>query len=100
MMRRPPRRTCVRDPAFRGNLIQMGQRGLEPSQDSWAKAGIGSEGGAESGALGGDSAASEPKETAPTDPDLAALGALWPGLPPATRAAILTLSRAAAESGR
>jgi len=58
----------------------MGDTGLEHYAKSPRKQGISDEGGAESGALGGENA-----------PELAELVRLWPTLPADVRASILAL---------
>jgi hypothetical protein len=47
-------------------------------------------GGAKCGALSGDSDP-KPSPATPTDPDLAAVIAAWPNVPPAIRAGILAM---------
>lgn len=77
---------------------QVGATGLEPPRFPCGKQGGPSEGGAQSGALPGDSAPKPAPATPPTppaDPDLGAVVAAWPALPPALRAGIVAMVKAA-----
>ena len=60
-------------------------RGVEQIANSSGNQGVALPSGAESGAVGGDSA--------PIDPDLAAVVAAWPGLPEAVRRKVVALVR-------
>jgi hypothetical protein len=56
--------------------------------------------GSKSGNIGPDSGPSTPATPAkPTDPELAAVVAAWPDLPPAIRAGVLALVKAAGAAG-
>ncbi|MBX3359908.1 MAG: hypothetical protein KF912_08010 [Phycisphaeraceae bacterium] len=77
----------------------MGATGLEPSRDSGGKAGGSLSGGNKSGNNRPDSSAPAhlpptPVPAKPTDPELAAVVAAWPDLPPAIRAGVLALVNA------
>lgn len=79
--------------------MRMGATGLEPSRDSGEKAGGSLSGGNKSGNKQADSGAPAhlpptPVPAKPTDPELAAVVAAWPGLPPAIRAGVIALVNA------
>ncbi len=59
---------------------------MRTTSENTGKTGVPQESGAESGASSGDSA--------PIDPDLAAVVSAWPTLPYAIRAAVLAIVRA------
>jgi len=71
--------------------------GLEQSRCSAGNAGVADTGGSKCGNKGAGFDASTPPATPPkpTDPDLATVIAAWPSLPPAIRAGVLALVRAA-----
>ena len=66
---------------------QLGDEGLEPPQETSGIKRVGSESGAECGALGAHSA--------PADADLAAVIAAWPGLPTGVRQRIVGMVQGA-----
>lgn len=66
--------------------------GLEHPSNSPEKQGFPAQGGAESGALGGESATNQQ----PADPDLAAVVSAWANLPAAIRAGIVAMVKTAA----
>ncbi len=68
-------------------LSKVAEMGLEPPPKSSGNPGCRPEGGAESGAVGAQSA--------PFPPDLAAVVAVWPTLPEATRRQVIGLVKAA-----
>lgn len=72
----------------------MGRAGLEHPPESPGNKGVSLSGGAKCGALPGDSDPN-PTPATPTDPELAAVVAAWPDLPPAIRAGVLALVKAA-----
>ncbi|MFM9957260.1 MAG: hypothetical protein ACKVZJ_04225 [Phycisphaerales bacterium] len=94
-----------------GAVEQVGAEGFEPSPFTSGNPASAPEGGAHSGALGGDSAPQPAPATtpdpaqpgiptaplSPSDPELAAVVAAWPDLPPAIRAGIVAMVKA---SGR
>jgi len=69
----------------------MGATGLEHSHDSSGNTRVSESGGSKSGNSGPDSGA-----PMAADPELAAVVAAWPELPPAIRAGILAMVGAAA----
>ena len=69
----------------------MGGKGPEHPSNSCGKVADCEAGGAESGALGGDSV----EKHAPADPDLAALITAWPTLPAALKSGIVAMVKAA-----
>lgn len=73
---------------------QVGAEGFETVAFPGGKAGGAIQSGAHSGALDGDSTA-KPSPTPPADPELAAVIAAWSGLPPALRAGIAAMVKAA-----
>ncbi|MDX2133031.1 MAG: hypothetical protein SFY69_13360 [Planctomycetota bacterium] len=92
----------------------MGATGLELPPKPPRKPGVSTSTGADSGARNDDPALPTPPGTcsdapasphpdpepdAPTDPDLHAVVAAWPDLPPAIRAGVLALVRAAVPGG-
>lgn len=72
----------------------MGSPGLEQPPETTGNTGVSLPSGAKCGALSSDSVPN-PTLTKPTDPELAAVVAAWPDLPPAIRAGVLALVRAA-----
>ncbi|MFN7022265.1 MAG: hypothetical protein ACK4WH_13185 [Phycisphaerales bacterium] len=73
---------------------KVGDTGFELPRFSAEKSGVSESGGSKSGNTGarfGDSAGL----TKPTDPELAAVAAAWPDLPPALRAGIVAMVNAA-----
>lgn len=72
----------------------MGDTGLEHPQNPSGKSGVASESGAKCGALPGDSDP-KPALATPADPDLSAVVAAWPNVPPAVRAGIVAMVKAA-----
>ena len=75
-----------------GQVTAPGWAGPEHPCDSGGNKGGAEKGGAESGALGSDSTL-QPAPATPADPELAAVVAAWPDLPPAIRAAVSTLAK-------
>jgi hypothetical protein len=73
--------------------LNNGRGGIRTPPENTAVLGCDSESGAESGALPDDSAP-DPTPAVPPDPDLAAVVAAWPDLPPAIRAGVLALVKA------
>lgn len=71
----------------------MGRTGLEHPAKTPRKTRVHESGGANCGALSGDSGAPA-GPVPPPDPDLAAVVAAWPGLPPAIRAGIVAMVKA------
>lgn len=84
--------------------------GLEQPPESSGNTGVSGSGGADSGALPGDFAPQPAPATAPPDrcyptvpsgdPDLSAVVAAWPSLPPALRAGIVAMVKAAGAANR
>ena len=72
-------------------LFQVEAAGIEPCVNSSGKQGVDGQGGAKSGALTAGEAAG--------DRELAAISAAWPSLPPAVRAGVMALIRAAMSGG-
>ena len=68
-------------------LSRLGDTGLEQYPETPANQGISETGDAQSDALSANSA--------PVDPDLAAITAAWPGLPAALKAGIVAMVNAA-----
>jgi len=75
----------------------MGATGFEPTPDSPRKTQKPESGGSKSGNKGAGFGAPTPPATPtrPTDPELVAVVAAWPDLPPAIRAGVLALVKAA-----
>jgi hypothetical protein len=75
----------------------MGAEGFEPPAFSSGNTAVADSGGSKSGNIlaGSDAATPTAKPTPPPDPDLAAIVAAWPELPPAIRAGVLALVKAA-----
>lgn len=74
--------------------LEMGRAGLEHPRNPAGNTPVSDSGGSKSGNVRADSAPPTPPAT-PTDPDLAAIVAAWPSLPPAIRAGMLALVGAA-----
>lgn len=72
----------------------MGATGIELPRFPAGVTPVSDSGGSKSGNTGAPSSGS-PGPAAPADPDLAAVVAAWPDLPPALRAGVLALVRAA-----
>jgi len=79
----------------------MGRAGLEQPRNPSGKPHPPKEGGSKSGNTGAGSGPPTPPATPPepTDPELAAVAAAWPGLPPALRAGIAAMVKAATGGG-
>lgn len=81
----------MKNPANCG--VEVGDTGLELPAKNPRKTRVHDSGGSKSGNTRGDS---DPPTgpVPPPDPDLAAVVAAWPGLPPAIRAGIVAMVRA------
>jgi len=79
----------------------MPPEGLEQSRFPSGNAGVSDSGGSKSGNNGAGSGPPRPPATPPkpTDPELAAVAAAWPDLPPAIRAGIVAMVKAAGGGG-
>ena len=80
----------------------MGGTGLEPPPFPSRNEGVGESGGSKSGNKDAPSGGSIPPATPPAkpaDPELAAVIAAWPDLPPALRAGIAAMVKAATQTG-
>jgi hypothetical protein len=84
--------------ATMGRIDKAPRQGTELSANSSENRGVAGRGGAESGALSGDSF-SGGALPALTDPDLLAVVNAWPGLPEATRQSIVAMVQASTEAG-
>jgi hypothetical protein len=73
----------------------MGGKGFEPPSKPSGKSTVASKGGAECGALSGDSDPATP----PPDPDLTMIVTRWPSLPKPIRAGLVALVRSALDTG-
>jgi hypothetical protein len=78
----------------RGADSQVGVEGFEPFKNSREKVGQSGSGGSNSGNNGAETGAASPPAT-PADPELTALIAAWPHLPPALKAGIAAMVTAA-----
>ncbi len=74
----------------------MGRTGFEHPHDPSVKSMVASEGGANCGALSGDSD-TKPAPATPPDPDLSVVIAAWPNVPVVVRAGIVAMVKAARE---
>lgn len=81
-------------PSRPGTAHEMPPEGLEHLRFPSGNAGVSESGGSKSGNKGGGFGPPTPPAT-PTDPELAAVVAAWPDLPPAIRAGVLALVKAA-----
>lgn len=82
----------------RSNRRRMGRAGLEHPTNAAGNTGVSETGGNKSGNIGpvsGDPIAPATPPATPTDPELAAVAAAWPTLPPAIRAGIVAMVAAA-----
>ena len=79
----------------------MGAAGFEHPQNPKQETPVCVSGGAKSDAHSAPSAPNSPGNppTPPTDPELAAIAAAWPDLPPAIRAGIVAMVKAARPGG-
>jgi hypothetical protein len=82
-----------------GAGVEVTPRGFEPSHDSSGNTRVSKSRGNKSGNIGPDSGPTPTPTTPatpppPTDPDLSAVVAAWPTLPPAIRAGMLALVKA------
>ena len=90
-------RRSRKKPRSPGAFNEVPPEGLEQSRFSSGNAGVGESGGSKSGNKGAGFGPPTPPATPPkpTDPELAAVVAAWPDLPPAIRAGIAAMVRAA-----